>query len=210
MRWKSTKTMAGFFAAVLVAVSAQAVTFVDIGKYGNHKFPDEVKELKIAVTLLHKHEHDHGYLVYAEDYKTSFYRDDVSGYNACSWYLDEDGSVVAYEYCEEKIDYDMKEIEKNLRSIEEKGCEIYGTTARPIQGVVELETENGHVYRKKEELKDLQYETMVETVFGFNACDACTVFCTTVNGGKHKKDHWGTKKNSDVFEVENRNGWPVL
>ena len=135
---------------VMMSGSALAVTFVNIEKLEGHKFPEAIRELDVPVTLLHKHEHDHGYLVYAKDYKTSTYHNDVSNYHACSWYLSDDGEVVPYEYCEEKIAYDLKEIRQRLWDIQETKYDIYGTTVRPLtQEVVELETQDGHVYVKE-------------------------------------------------------------
>ena len=176
----------------MASTAVMASTFVDIDKVQNHKFPDEIRKLGIPVTLLHKHQHAHGYLVYAKDYRTSFYRDNVSNYNACSWYLDEDGKVIPYEYCEEKIKYDAKEIRQRLWDIQDTGHDIYGTTVRPVQGIVELETEDGHVYVSEKEMNDtLAGSAVSETVIAHGPIsNLCIIVTRCVYGGcqGHRKD----------------------
>jgi hypothetical protein len=63
--------------------------FLDINKL-EHSFPEELKSVGFAVTLLHNHSHaGSGFLVYAKDYKTARYLDKSSCkfYKPCSWYL---------------------------------------------------------------------------------------------------------------------------
>ena len=171
---------------MMTSMSLFATTFVNIDEVKNHTFPQKVRELGIPVTLLHKHGHGHGYLVYAKDYKSSFYRDNVSGYNACSWHLDEDGNVIPYEYCEEKIKYDIKEIRQRLWDIQDIGYKIYGTTVRPITGLIELETEGGHAYVKENEM-NFASDSMAETAInGGPRTHRCIMINRCVYGPRFK------------------------
>jgi len=124
--------------------------FVDIVAYQQHVFPEDVRDLGIPTTLLHYHPHAQGYLVYSPSYTTSRYVSDLDGFYPCSWYLGSNGSMVAYEYCEEKHEYNEDNIMDWLLQINDTGYGYYGTTARKIdRNVYETSTALGHIYKKR-------------------------------------------------------------
>lgn len=74
----------------------QSVKFLDIDKL-THKFPADVQDLGISVTLLHNHSHapPKSFLVYKKDFSISTYETNTSHYVACSWYW-ENEQIIAY------------------------------------------------------------------------------------------------------------------
>ena len=84
-----------------------------------------MKGFDIPVTLLHFHLHvpAQTYLVYKDGFSRSEYETLENAKNKffpCSWYL-ENGEILPYEFCDEKVEYDLEEIEKNLKFIDSKG-----------------------------------------------------------------------------------------
>jgi hypothetical protein len=73
--------------------------FVDINQV-HHRFPEELKDIGFATTLLHNHPHvPSGYfLVYKNDFTTAEYlplTKITNNYFPCSWYLDAQ-EIMAY------------------------------------------------------------------------------------------------------------------
>ncbi len=71
----------------------------------------------------------------------------ITSFYPCSWYLWND-AVLPYEYCDQNLKFDEVQIKNQLQLLQQKGYYNYGVTIRPIQGVTEFETENGHIYVK--------------------------------------------------------------
>jgi hypothetical protein len=119
-----------------------------------HKFPDDVKNLDCPITLLHNHSHSHGYLVFSEDFRIATYKDDISEFYPCSWFLNDKKDIIPYEFSVVKQQFHMDDIRNRLENLNLLGYTLYGTTVRPILNLVEFETDGGHIYieRDKEAL----------------------------------------------------------
>lgn len=83
--------------------------FLDINKI-QHVFPEEINCVGFAVTLLHNHPHapSNYVLCYKKGFTEAVYlpRKETNQLVPCSWFL-ENGQVLAYEYCEDPISFDM-------------------------------------------------------------------------------------------------------
>jgi hypothetical protein len=66
-------------------------------------------------------------------------------YYPCSWYQ-QNHQVLPYEFSDEKISFNLQEIEQQLHFLKQLNYHHYGITVRPIRNTMELETPNGHIY----------------------------------------------------------------
>jgi len=151
-----------FYCSFLFAFALDcSAEFVDIDAYHKHVFPDDIRDLNIPTTLLHYHSHVQAYLVYSSTNSESYYVSNLDGFYPCSWYLGNNGSMIAYEYSEEKHEYNEDNIMDWLLQINDTGYGYYGTTVRKIDNVNEIVSDVGFMYKKYDKLPKVRTESAI-------------------------------------------------
>ena len=146
-----------------------------------------VLDHQVGLNLLHSHGEAYTDLVYYDDFNRSRPMDNnASGtrLKPCSWYFDERGQLVAYEWTESdvadntliKLTSELETFSHNLRQLELQHSVRFGITGRPLkptdEGVVFCEYDDpdvvdGHVFHEEKCVEsDLSDPSMIPTTFG--------------------------------------------
>jgi hypothetical protein len=82
-------------------------------------------------------------------------------------------------------------IREQLERLEAMGYKHYGTTIRPIENVIEVETKDGHKYHKREGFEVNPSWKQSETAMNGKKMDACYAYstCVVTSMMAHVKDY---------------------